>query len=399
MTDPISFRLKNRDSQVAQLKQRQKLVNDWLAVPSKTTKPDLANLFFTNFDLEKVGTRNCENLIGSVELPVGLAGPVRIKSDLLDEEVVLPLATTEGALVASVNRGCKVVQAAGGAQVFSKKVGMTRAPVFKCVDGQAALEFENWLNQHIKELVQLAEQTSHHLKYLSHQTWVRGNLVYLRVAFDTDQAMGMNMVTIGLNTALTAMLNDQPEVKLISISSNLCTDKKDSVINRLLGRGYWVQAEVKLSNRILKSVLIVTAGDLIEVHHAKNLVGSNLAGSFSQNMQAANVVAAIYAATGQDLAHTVEGSQGSLFLDSQADGLYAAITLPSIQLGTIGGGTGLVAQSQARSLIRRGQAISAQQLAEVVAVGVLAGELSGLSALAAGSLACAHRQLGRSVKD
>ncbi len=374
---------------------------------------DYAQLFSYEFDAEQVGRKNCENLIGSIELPVGVAGPVVVKGmvgadmtgvdtavgDLGSEEIYLPLATSEGALVASVSRGCKALSASGGVSLIIKKIGMTRAPVFRCRDGAHAQQFVEWLDQNQAEIARLTEATSHHLKYLSYQAWIRGRQVFVRFVFDTDQAMGMNMVTIALQTALSELLPKLDGVELVSLSSNVCTDKKDSVINSLYGRGYWVQAEAFIPHDVIKNILKADAEVIFKTHLSKNLIGSNLAGSHSQNMQAANVIAAIYAATGQDLAHVVEGSQATTSIelvdDAERSGIYAAVTLPNINVGAVGGGTGLPAQSQAKKIIRGGKELTAEQLAGAVAAGVLAVELSGLAALSTHTLAQAHQKLGR----
>ncbi len=395
MIGTIDFRLKNSaDSETAKLQQRQALLKQWRPSLSETST-EASNLFSPAFDPEIIGKKNCENLVGQIALPLGVAGPVRIKGSVLDQEVVLPLATTEGALIASVSRGCKLLNQAGGSQVSVTKVGMTRAPVFLCRDGVAAQEFVEWLATQDSRLQELTEATSQHLHWLGYQAWVRGRYVFLRFRFDTEEAMGMNMVSIALQAALGTLLAEKPEVRLISLSSNVCADKKDSVINRLLGRGYAVQAEVIIPESVLETVTTATTAQLLQAHHAKNLVGTNLAGSFSQNMQAANVVAALFAATGQDLAQVVDSSQVNTQMEAVDGGVYVAVNLPSLEVGTMGGGTSLPAQTQARELILSQGKITALQLAAVVGTAVLAGEISGLAALSTNTLACAHQQLGR----
>lgn len=357
------------------------------------------DLFECNFPIENVAQKNCENLIGSVEVPVGIAGPLPIQTDDWQEDVWIPLATTEGALVASVNRGCKVLRESGGVIVLSERRGMTRSPVFACPDGKSALQFRDWFDAHIEDVQRVAESTSAHLKLLSYQTWIRGRYVYVRFAFDTDQAMGMNMVTIALQEALQEALQRHPEIRLLSLSSNVCTDKKDSVINSLYGRGNWVQAEVQIPKKVLQKVLKTTASSMVVVHTQKNLIGSNIAGSFSQNAHVANVLAAMYIATGQDPAHVVDGSKAFLLLEDWHGDLYASLTLPSVMVGVVGGGTTIPQQQQASLLIRNGQPINSQQLAMVVGAAALAGELSLVAALAENQLALAHQKLGRGQSD
>lgn len=354
------------------------------------------DLFQTNLDVESVSAKHCENLVGSVEVPVGAAGPLRLVGEILDEEVYVPLATTEGALVASVGRGCKALTKAGGARVLLERKGMTRSPVFECPSGADAKRFLAWFEDHIDKVQEIAEATSSHLKLLSHNAWVRGRYVYIRFAFDTDEAMGMNMVTIALQEALREYVQKrQDQIRLVSLSSNVCTDKKDSTLNALLGRGYWVQAECFLSPEVVREVFHTDFATLLQVHVQKNLVGSNIAGSSSQNAHVANVLAALFIATGQDPAHVVDGSQAFLSLEEVGGQLYTALTLPSINVGVVGGGTGLAAQKQARLLVRQGQELSAKQLAAVAGAAALAGELSLMAALAENKLGYAHQKLGR----
>lgn len=363
-------------------------------------------IFEANFDQEVVGKKNCENLLGSIELPIGVAGPVEVNwmgenlsKNISSEAILLPLATTEGALVASINRGCKVINQSQGAKIWVKKVGMSRAPVWRCTDGNQARDFLDWLNHNLSRFVQSCESTSNHLRFLNHQSWIRGRDVFVRFVFDTDQAMGMNMVTIAIQHAWDEIKSEHPEVELISLSSNVCTDKKDSVINRLFGRGYDVQAEIIIPEQVVNQTLKTSPNQLVDAHIAKNLIGSNIAGSFSQNMQIANVVAAMYLATGQDAAHIIEGSQASTTVEIDKNSLYVSVNLPNINVGTVGGGTWLPAQSQARDMIRQQQKLSTHHLAGAVGIAALAGEISGLAALAACSLASAHQKLGRVEKN
>ncbi len=372
---------------------------------------ELRELFAVNsFDADVVGNKNCENLIGSVEVPVGLAGPLKTEVGFIGFNskkrekltIFLPLATTEGALVASVNRGCKALSEAGSLKIQVKKVGMSRAPVFGFKNMAQAAEFEGWLEEkkNKKQIREICEETSSHLKLIDHQTWQVGRSVFVRFVFDTDQAMGMNMVTIALDNLWKKMLKSYPDINLISLSGNMCVDKKSSAINRLLGRGYEVQAEVVLSAEVLETVLKTNSDNFFQTYYWKNVVGSNTAGSLDLNMHAANMVAALFLATGQDMAHVVESSQASLFVEKQSDGsLYLTLRMPNLSLGAVGGGTSLPAFSQARSLILqaagRSQKVESRHLAAAVAGAVLAGEISGLPALSSNSLAGAHQTLAR----
>jgi len=194
--------------------------------------------------------------------------------------------------------------------------------------------------------------------------------------------------------------NDHPDVKLLSISGNVCTDKKDSIVNRIFGRGFNIELEAFLSKEILTKVFDVNVKDLLKTHVAKNLVGSNVAGSMAQNMHVANALAAFYIATGQDPAHAVGGSEASVTFEKQGDGLYVALTLPSVSVGSVGGGTWFPKQSQARALIMPSANFkksndNSMTLALAAGVAAFAGEISGLCALTNQSLADAHQKLAR----
>lgn len=396
VSNTVSFRFSKEKDQKSRILKRQELIRK-LKGNGDGFSNDFENLFSYSFDQETVGQKNCENLIGSVEIPVGVAGPVIVAND---QELLIPLATTEGALVASVARGCKVINQSGGVTTHVKRIGMTRAPVFALENGQQAIAFQEWIQTNFGKIQQVTQTTSNHLKLQTHQSWVRGKNVFVRFVFDTDQAMGMNMVTIALQQAWKEVIsNFSDSVEMVSISSNVCTDKKDSVVNRVFGRGFWAQAEIVLPESVIEKKLGIKVEALLRAHQLKNLVGSNVAGSFSQNMHVANMVAAVYLATGQDMAHVVEGSQASTTLEKVAGGVYFAVTMPNLAVGVVGGGTWLAAQRQARQLIRKDGKLGSEQLAEVVSVASLAGEISGLAALATQTLAAAHARLGREQKS
>lgn len=377
------------------IKQRQKqLQENW-----KTSSSE--HLFAVDKDLSMANQRNCENMIGAVTVPLGLAGPVQINSTLFASTVVdcfVPLATSEGALVASVSRGLKAINQAGGAKVFVKNQGMTRAPVFALPNGEAAWAFAKYLEQKetLASIKKITESSSSHLEFQSLQNFVRGRNVYVRFSFLTGEAMGMNMVTIALQKLWTEYLSTYEGLEMLALSSNVCTDKKSSYINQLLGRGYRAQAEVFLSEQILNTVLKTSVEAFLRTHHSKNLRGSSLAGSSAHNMQFANVVAAFYLATGQDVAHIVEASQGETIIEADQGGVYCAVFLPNLPLGSVGGGTNLPTQKEVRQLLCQSEVeLVPAQLAAILAAGSLAVEISGLAALSSHDLASAHQRLAR----
>jgi hydroxymethylglutaryl-CoA reductase (NADPH) len=362
----------------------------------------------TGADLDTIGSyafgaaeadANVENMIGSVDVPVGVAGPLPVAGEAADGEQYLPLATTEGALVAGVNRGCSAIAAAGGATARVIERGMTRAPAFS-VDGVAeAAAVAEWIDANGDRLAERAESTTSHGELLDVAPYVVGDAVYPRFVYDTKDAMGMNMATIATREAADLIESETP-ASLVALSGNLCSDKKPAAINAIEGRGRSVAADVEIPAEALAERFDATPGAIAEVNTRKNLVGSAKAGSLGFNAHAANVVAAAFLATGQDEAQVVEGANAITTVEDRGDALYASATLASLEVGTVGGGTGLPAQSEALSI--QGVAgggdppgSNADALAEVIAAGVLAGELNLLCALAGRHLASAHADLGR----
>lgn len=334
---------------------------------------------------------HCENLIGLTTIPMGVAGPIRISSSN-KQNYYIPLATTEGALVASVNRGCKAVNLSGGVNVFVEKIGTTRGPVFFTGSLDKSKMFCRWLKDNKKKIAAIAEKTSSHIKFLKQEIKMLSDYVFIRFYFDTDKAMGMNMATIATDQ-ITKHIEEKTGIKCLSISGNYCIDKKPAWINFINGRGFSVWAEATINKKIIKEVLKTTAEKIFETWLSKCIYGSIMSGSLGFNSHFANIVAAFFAATGQDLAHVVEGSLGLTSLRVLNNGdIKISIYLPSVMIGMVGGGTKLKTKKEALSIIG---AKDSGELAAVLAAAVLAGELSLLSSLAEGSLALTHKKLGR----
>ena len=349
--------------------------------------------------VDRAATKNCENMIGTVQVPLGVAGPLAIHGEYADGSFFLPLATTEGALIASVNRGCSAITRAGGAQARIFRDAMTRAPVFAARDVVHAREIADWVATHRDEIAAAAEQTTSHGKLTGITSSVAGTSVFVRLEFDTKDAMGMNMVTIASGNA-AALISAETGARLIALSGNFCTDKKPAAINLVMGRGRTVVAGVFLPDALIREVFKTDAATLAEVNTRKNLVGSARAGALGFNAHAANVIAALFIACGQDPAHVVEGSLAMTTVDPADGGVYVAVTLPSLPIGTVGGGTGIATQQECLRLLGVAgggdpPGSHARKFAEIAACGVLAGELSLLGALGAQHLARAHQELGR----
>jgi hydroxymethylglutaryl-CoA reductase (NADPH) len=359
----------------------------------------LENIGKTIIDLNTVVGRNIENVIGAVQIPVGVAGPLLVKGDYANGYFYVPLATTEGALVASVNRGAKFITESGGARVKVLKDGMARAPLFRLPSLIDAVEFVEWVTQHFDELKKAAESTTRHGRLKEVQPFIVGNYVWLRLVFSTGDAMGMNMATIASDAVAKYIQQHFPKARLVALSGNVCVDKKANAVNFLLGRGKTVVAEAVVKREVLER-LGITAEDIHEVNVRKNLIGSALAHSYGFNAHFANIVAAIFIATGQDVAQVVESSMGITSTEPRDDGLYVSVFLPSLEVGTVGGGTGLPTQREALALLGvagsgNPPGTNALKFAEIIAAAVLAGELNLLIALARNELASAHQRLGR----
>ena len=347
---------------------------------------------------------NIENMIGAVQVPMGVAGPVTVDGGAADGEAYLPLATTEGALLASVNRGCSVLDAADGARARITKSGMTRAPVFRVDDVVEAEALVAWVRDNTDRLREAAAGTTNHGELLDVTPYVVGNSVYFRFRYDTKDAMGMNMATIATEAACD-VIESETDASLVALSGNLCTDKKPAAINAVEGRGRSVTADVTIPREVVAERLHTTPEAIAELNTRKNLVGSAKAGSLGFNAHVANVVAAMFLATGQDEAQVVEGANAITTAEVRGgagtDGdLYLSVSLSSLEVGTVGGGTKLPTQAEALDVlgIRGGgdpPGSNADAFAEYVAAGALAGELSLLSALASRHLSSAHAELGR----
>ncbi|QCC54547.1 hydroxymethylglutaryl-CoA reductase (NADPH) [Natronorubrum bangense] len=367
----------------------------------------------TDTDLETIGDYtfpaeqaepNIENMIGAAQIPMGVVGPVAVDGGAANGEHYLPLATTEGALLASVNRGLSVIDAASGADARVTKNGMTRAPVFRVAGVAEAAETVEWVTDNVEALREAAESTTSHGELIDIEPYVVGDSVYLRFAYDTKDAMGMNMATIATGEACAVVESETP-ASLVALSGNLCSDKKPAAINAVEGRGRSVTADVLIPGELVEQRLHTTADAIAEANTRKNLTGSAKAGSLGFNAHAANVVAAAFLATGQDEAQVVEAANTITTMDAREreDGttdLYASVSLASLEVGTVGGGTKLPTQAEALEVLglRGGgepAGSNADALAEIIAVGALAGELSLLAALASRHLASAHEDLGR----
>jgi hydroxymethylglutaryl-CoA reductase (NADPH) len=359
------------------------------------TQTSLDNIAHYSLDMNEALKRNIENPIGTIQIPVGLAGPLKVKGEHAQGDFYVPLATSEGALVASVNRGCSTITDAGGANVRIVDDKMTRAPVIKAKSAIDALEIKNWIKNHFMELKKAAEVTTRHGKLIKiDPVVIVGRYLYPRFVFKTGDSMGMNMVTIATDNALN-LLNHKTGAHVLALSGNFCVDKKPSNLNFIEGRGKSLVAEVIIPQFIVEEKLKTTTEAIVEVNTSKNLIGSAVAGSIGFNAQYANMIGALFLATGQDEAHIVEGSLGITTAEEVDGDLYFSVNLPDVPLATIGGGTRLETARECLEIMGVYGSDKVSKFAEIVGGTVLAGELSLIGALAAGHLARAHKELGR----
>jgi len=276
---------------------------------------------------------------------------------------------------------------------------MTRAPVFRVADVAEAEALVSWTRDNFAALKEAAEETTNHGELLDVTPYVVGNSVYLRFRYDTKDAMGMNMATIATE-AVCGVVEAETAASLVALSGNLCSDKKPAAINAVEGRGRSVTADVRIPREVVEERLHTTPEAVAELNTRKNLVGSAKAASLGFNAHVANVVAAMFLATGQDEAQVVEGANAITTAEVQDGDLYVSVSIASLEVGTVGGGTKLLTQSEGLDILGVSgggdpAGSNADALAECIAVGSLAGELSLLSALASRHLSSAHAELGR----
>jgi len=339
---------------------------------------------------------NIENAIGLLRLPIGLAGPLRVNGLAAKGDYPVPLATTEAALVASYHRGCRMLTAAGGCTAMVLYESLGRAPGFVFETTADACRFIAWAVDRFDDFKQAAESTTSHGRLVDFGCTVEGNHVYLNFEFTTGDASGQNMVTLATQAVCEAIMQKSPVKPLRHyVESNLSGDKKASARAFTTARGKKVTAEARLSAELIAKHLHTTPQSMVD-YWRMSAIGGVLSGTIGIHGHFANGLAALYLATGQDAACVAESATGvTRFEVTEDGGLYAAVTLPGIMVGTVGGGTGLPSQKACLELMGLYGPGKARALAEVCAGLLLAGELSIIAALAAGHFTRAHRKLAR----
>ncbi|KAK8562686.1 hypothetical protein V6N13_018744 [Hibiscus sabdariffa] len=372
----------------------------------RLTGKSLSGLPLEGFDYESILGQCCEMPVGYVQIPVGIAGPLLLNG----KEFSVPMATTEGCLVASTNRGCKAIHLSGGATSVLLKDGMTRAPVVRFGTAKRAADLKLYLEDpnNFETLSIVFNRSSRFGRLQGIKCAIAGKNLYMRFTCSTGDAMGMNMVSKGVQNVLDFLQTDFPDMDVLGISGNFCSDKKPAAVNWIEGRGKSVVCEAIIKGDVVRKVLKTSVESLVELNMLKNLTGSAMAGALGGfNAHAGNIVSAVFIATGQDPAQNVESSHCITMMEAVNDGndLHVSVTMPSIEVGTVGGGTQLASQSACLNLLgvkgasKEVPGANSRTLATIVAGAVLAGELSLMSAIAAGQLVKSHMKYNRSSKD
>jgi hydroxymethylglutaryl-CoA reductase (NADPH) len=338
---------------------------------------------------------NVENFTGVAQVPIGFAGPLEVRGEHARGEFLIPLATTEGTLVASYNRGIKVLNLSGGAITTVVDDVMQRAPVFVFESARDAREFKHWVDDHVSEIKRAAEETSKVAKLKFIDTFLSNRFAFLRFNFTTGDAAGQNMVGRATFAACSWILDHAQRIERFYLESNLATDKKASQINIMRTRGKRVVAEATVPRDVLVQHMRVEPESLFYHYNVAN-VGAFLSGANNNGAHSPNAITALFIATGQDVANVSESSAGILYTEITKQGdLYMSLTIPSLIVATYGGGTALATQRECLQVLGCLGEGKVAKLAEIVAAVALAGELSLASAISSLDWVSSHEKYGR----
>lgn len=337
-----------------------------------------------------------------ISIPMKVIGPVKIIGQEVNTEVRVPLATFESPMWPSTNRGASVSRRTAGIRCTIIDERMTRSVLLEGPNAGELVQVVRSLQTRDDEINRVIQTTSNHIDLKTWNTQIVGNLLYFRLEATTGDAAGHNMITKAADALIKWLINEYPQLKYVSISGNYCTDKKVSAVNGLLGRGKSVVAEIEIPRDVCMERLKTNPEAIVNLHIKKNLIGSTLAGSLrTANAHFANLLLAIYLATGQDAANIVEGSQGIVHSEIRDnDVLYFSVTIPNIIVGTVGNGKTLDFVKENLATLGCESANSdgsnARRLAIITAATILCGELSLLAAQTnPGELMRAHMNFER----
>ena len=338
---------------------------------------------------------NIENFIGVAQIPIGLAGPLLVNGEYAKGEFFVPLATTEGTLVASYNRGMKLLRESGGVTTTVVDDAMQRAPVFVFKSAREANKFSAWIKENFAEIKERADATTSVGRLRGIQQFPASRFLYLRFNFTTGDAAGQNMVGKATKAACDWIMTVYPNIERYQLEGSFATDKKTSWVNTLNTRGKKVIAEATIPAAKLKEIMHVSVEQIFEARLASQL-GGYLAGVNNNGAHSANGITAMFIACGQDAANVAESSAAAVYAEITKSGdYYFSVTIPSLIVATYGGGTGLPTQRECLELLDCYGTDKAKKFAEIVAATVLCGELSLGTAVIADEWVSSHEQLGR----
>ena len=337
-----------------------------------------------------------ENHVGYVGIPMAVAGPLLIDGSYANGEFYLPLCTLEGTLVISMTRGFYLTSLCGGIKTRHLKQEMSRSPAFMFDDIAHSVQFAQWVEAHFEQIKTAAESTTRHGKLLRIDKYPVHSSVILDFVYSTAEACGQNMTTFATEKACHYIIDHFPgDASRYLIECNFNGDKNPALKTVIHGRGHSVTASTLIQKKPLKRLMRVDAESCVQGFH-QMVTGSQMAGVVGMNKHVANALAAIYLATGQDVACVAENAVGLMQYEERNDGdLYATLTMPSLSVGTVGGGTRLKRQRQNLELLGCTGEHSSKKLAEIVCAAALALELSLAGAITSNEFAKSHAIYGR----
>ena len=350
----------------------------------------------SSYTIDPAVTRgNIENFTGTVQLPLGVAGPLKIVGEHANGEFFVPMATTEGTLVASYNRGMRVISECGGARTTVVKESMQRAPVFMFDNALEAKEFGKWLRENIDALRRVVKSSSRTAELTEIEQYCVAKMLYTRFCYTTGDAAGQNMTGKATLLACDWIRANHPLQPRFILSGNLDTDKKHSMMNMIQTRGKRVVAEFVLKRDVARKFLRIETEWLYRFRQIAG-IGTLQAGSAYSGAHSANGIAAMFIATGQDAANVAESHAGMTYAELLDNGdFYWAVTLPALICATYGGGTGLPTQRECLEMMDCYGKGKVNKLAEIIAAVVLAGDVSLSSAILAHEWVSSHEKMGR----
>jgi len=369
----------------------------WNLFPSATSQSELLDPH-TRQQMAVYG-HNIENFIGTVKMPIGIAGPLRVRGLFAQGDFYVPLATTEAALVASYSRGAMLISEVGGASTMLLNEGVSRSPAFAFASLEELGRFVAWVLGEREAIRQAAEATSHFGKLSEFQLSVEGNHVYLLFTYTTGDAAGQNMATIATEAAVNWIKANTPVTpRTAYIEANFSGDKKASMMSLQSVRGKKVTAEVTLPAELVRSRVHTTPEAMADYCRFATL-GGVMSGTLGIQGHYANGLAALFIACGQDAACVAEAAIGTTRMEVTEDGaLYVSVTLPNLIVGSVGGGTKLPSQKACLDLMGLAGVGHARALAEVAAALCLAGEISIVGAICSDEFTRAHARLARGAR-